>query len=700
MGPVACAVVLAATVLMAVTGPAPRSAADTVAGAGAYTPADLTDADRAKAAESKAELTGDIAFTPASGTFATQQSVGLSTTVAGAQLRYTTDGTQPNASSPVYSAPLTLTRTTQVRAQAFVDGTASGAPGTALYVARGGVSTSHDLPLLVLDAYGRGTPGRDFVDAAVMEIQPSGGSATLATAPAVATRAGIHLRGQSSATFPKAPYRLELRGNDDGDADYPLGGMPADSDWVLRGPYPDKTLIHDAFAYGLARDMGLQAPRFAFFEVYLNTDAQPMAADDYMGVYLLTETVKNSKNRLNLKRLDEDDVDLPKITGGYIWKFDWMAAEEPILPCAGNDATCWHYLEVDDPDPLNAPQRTWLTQYLQQFNDVLHSPGFADPATGYPAYIDVPSFIDRMILNELGREMDAYVRSAYFYKDRGGKIAAGPVWDFDLSFNTGGFFGNQSTSGWQYQQTRSPSANDWHQRLLEDPSYVDQVRRRWQTLRGNGVLSTARLNQRMTTLTAPLTNAAQRNFQRWPILTQAQVGFFVTPTAATWQGQLTVMRDWMQQRAAWLDSTAGWGGAVSPGPSSPAPSSPGPSSPAPSSAAPSSARPSSASPSVPAGKACTATYTARGQWPGGFQGEVRVAAGTTAIGGWTVTMTFPNGQALTQIWEASATTNGSTVTARNLSHNGAVAAGSSTTFGFLGSWNGTNNPPNVSCSAT
>ncbi|GIJ45995.1 hypothetical protein Val02_28810 [Virgisporangium aliadipatigenens] len=690
-----CGVLLAAAALVVVTVQAPESAADTAAGAGAYTPADMTDADRAKAAESRTELLGDIVFTPPSGTFATAQSVALSTSVAGAQLRYTTDGTLPNASSPVYSAPIALTRTTQVRAQAYVNGAASGAPGTALYVARGSVGTSHDLPLLVLDAYGRGAPGRDYVDAAVLEIQPSGGSATLATAPAVATRAGIHLRGQSSATFPKAPYRLELRGNDDDDADYPLGGMPADSDWVLRGPYPDKTLIHDAFAYGLARDMGLQAPRFAFFEVYLNTDAQPMAANDYMGVYLLTETIKNSKNRLNLKQLDEDDVDPAKITGGYIWKFDWMAAEEPILPCAGNDTTCWHYLEVDDPDPLNATQRTWLTQHLQQFHDMLRSPGFADPATGYPAYIDVGSFIDRTILNELGREMDAYVRSAYFYKDRGGKITAGPVWDYDLSFNTGGFFNNQSTSGWQYQQTRSPSANDWHQRLLQDPSYVDQVRRRWQSLR-QGLLSPTALNQRVATLTARLANAAQRNFQRWPILTQAQVGFFVTPTAATWQGQLTVMRDWMAQRAAWLDSAAGWGGTVSP-----APSSPGPSSPRPSSAGPSSAAPSSASPSVPAGRACTATYTARGQWPGGFQGEVRVAAGTVAIGGWTVTMTFRNGQTVTQIWEASATSSGATVTARNLSHNGAVAAGSSTTFGFLGAWNGTtNDPPTLTCAAT
>ena len=166
-----------------------------------------------------------------------------------------------------------------------------------------------------------------------------------------------------------------------------------------------------------------------------------------------------------------------------------------------------------------------------------------------------------MIVNELSREMDAYVRSSHFYKDRDSKIFAGPLWDFDLSFGVGGFFANDQVSGWQHQQTRQPSANDWFAQLLRDPAFVNQARSRWQTLR-RGLLSDAALQTRINALATPLTNAAQRNFQRWPNLTAPTVSFFRTPTSPTWQGQVQVMRDWMLRRAAWLDSTAGWGGSV------------------------------------------------------------------------------------------------------------------------------------------
>ncbi|MFI6241196.1 cellulase family glycosylhydrolase [Micromonospora sp. NPDC050795] len=97
---------------------------------------------------------------------------------------------------------------------------------------------------------------------------------------------------------------------------------------------------------------------------------------------------------------------------------------------------------------------------------------------------------------------------------------------------------------------------------------------------------------------------------------------------------------------------------------------------------------------------CTATYTVTTQWQGGFQGEVRVTAGARAITGWTAGWTFANGQRVTQSWNAALTSSGSTVTARNTDYNGRLAAGGSATFGFLGSWTGTNSLPAVSCTAS
>jgi mannan endo-1,4-beta-mannosidase len=127
-------------------------------------------------------------------------------------------------------------------------------------------------------------------------------------------------------------------------------------------------------------------------------------------------------------------------------------------------------------------------------------------------------------------------------------------------------------------------------------------------------------------------------------------------------------------------------------PTTPPPTTPPPTTPPPTTPPPSTP--------PPAGSGCTATYAVVGQWPGGFQGDVRVTAGSTAISGWTVTLTFADGQRVTQAWNATATSSGPTVTARNASYNGTLAAAAGTTFGFIGSWNGTNSAPTVSCTAS
>ncbi len=639
--------------------------------------ADTSAADAVAAAASAEDLVGDIAFSVPSGTFQAQVSVSLSTAISGAEIRYTTDGKPPTAQSTLYQgSPLRFTRTTQLRAQAFVGQTASGTPGTAMYSATA-TTTAHDLPVIMIDSYGAGKPAREYFDATTMIFQPGpGGTTSLAATPAVATRAGFKLRGQSSASFEKTPYRLEFWDNDNDDADYPVLGMPADSDWVLRGPFTDKSLIREAFIYDLGREMGLKAPRYSFAEFYLNTDANPVGANDYMGVYMVVETIKNTKNRLDLKKLDEDDTTLPKIQGGYVWKFEWMATEEPTLPCTGPSNTCWNYLEVADPSPLNAAQKDWLRNHVQEFHNVLRAPNFADPVTGYQKYIDVGSFIDHMIVNELSRGMDAYVRSAHFHKDRDGKILAGPLWDFDLTFGVGGYFQNDQAAGWQHQQTRQPTANDWFTQLLRDPAFVDQVKSRWQSLRG-GLLSTASLQSRADALARPLTNAAQRNFQRWPNLSTQYIGPFITPTASTWQGQVQYLRDWMVRRTAWLDSTAGWGGGTTTPP------------------------PTTTTTTPPPGSArCTVAYAVTNRWQGGFQGEVKVTAGTSAISNWSVSWNLPTGETITQTWNATLTSQGTAVTARNASHNGSVAAGATTTFGFLGSTAGTPGTPALTCTGS
>ncbi|MFI7492046.1 cellulase family glycosylhydrolase [Micromonospora echinaurantiaca] len=110
--------------------------------------------------------------------------------------------------------------------------------------------------------------------------------------------------------------------------------------------------------------------------------------------------------------------------------------------------------------------------------------------------------------------------------------------------------------------------------------------------------------------------------------------------------------------------------------------------------------PTTPPPTTPPPGGCTASYTVVNRWPGGFQGEVKVTAGSAAITGWTTTWTFADGQAVSQSWNTRLTSSGSAVTARNVDWNGRLGAGASTSFGFIASWNGANTVPAVSCTAS
>jgi hypothetical protein len=521
----------------------------------------------AAGAAAKATLLGAVAFSVPSQSFKTSLSVGMSTTVSGAEIRYTTDGTLPTASSMLYGGTaLSLTATTQLRAQPFMGGTAAGAVSTAIYIARTFDLTSK-VAIVIVDGYGKGQPTDKEVykDAAVMIWEPVGGMASLTSLPTVATRAGYHIRGQSSASFPQKPYKLELRDNADNDAKYAVLGMPADADWALIAPYYDRALIRNPFVYTLGKDMGMEAPRTAYAEVYINYAARALGDTDYQGIYWVTETIKNNAHRTNLQELQPTDTTPPNVSGGYIFKFDQAAAEEPKLVCTGSNpisggfgmmtggGTCWTDLEVIDPDPLGPEQKAWLTQYIQTFHNALH----ATPIGDYAASIDVASFVDYLIVNELTRNVDSYVRSAYFHKDREGKLKGGPLWDYNFSLAVGGsgtIAPAPAMNGWQFQGSRN--VNNWFPKLGADAAFMAQVKTRYKALRGN-LLSQASIDQRIAMLTAPLDAAAvARDFAKWPVSTVlpgGHSGIVYGPSVATWEGQVEAMRTFITARLAWMD---------------------------------------------------------------------------------------------------------------------------------------------------
>jgi hypothetical protein len=255
------------------------------------------------------------------------------------------------------------------------------------------------------------------------------------------------------------------------------------------------------------------------------------------------------------------------VSGGFIFKFDQAAtdAKAPHLTCAASaGVTCWTDCEVADPAPLPAPEQlTWLNQYVQSFHDTL----FTNPIGNYAQYIDVPSFVDDLIINELTRNVDAYVRSSYYYKERDGLLQGGPYWDYNFALGVGGMNTTSPTpgtndGGFQYQGRSAGSlpmrnVNSWFPKLMSDPAFVAQVKTRWKALRGN-LLSQASLEQRITMITAQL-NAASvaRDYAKWPVsmvLPGGHSGIVYGPSAASWEAQVQAMHDFVIARVAWLDT--------------------------------------------------------------------------------------------------------------------------------------------------
>ncbi len=529
-------------------------------------------------------LTGDVTFSAPSQSFQGSLSVAMSTAVSGAQILYTTDGTLPTPSARVYDGtPLTITATTQLRAQPFASGAPAGAVSTAIYLART-FTLSSAMPIVLLDDYGQGAPKDKTtdIDLAVLIYEPVNGTASLDDLPAVATRAAFHLHGQSSAGFQQKSFKVELRDNADADSKYGVLGMPADADWDFIAPYYDRSLIRNPFVYSLARDMGRPAPRVAFAEVYLGTGNLPIASSDYQGIYWITETLKINGHRLDLNKLNPTDTQPPDVTGGYLVEFNWHAtdATKPQIACtppAGAPAgyACFTDCEVTHPTPLPAPteQLAYIRQYLQSFNDLL----FKTPVGDYGQVIDVGSFVDDVIVNELARNVDAYRRSSYFFKDRNGLLNGGPFWDYNFALGVGNATSicptpvqrsNGTTDpAWEYKV--NSTANSWFSILMSDPPFVDQVQTRWTALRA-GLLSADALEQRADALAAQLpADAVARDFDKWSVRSvygtktgmtgsvswvESTGGLAVYgPSATTWPAQVQALKDFVTARAAWLD---------------------------------------------------------------------------------------------------------------------------------------------------
>lgn len=369
---------------------------------------------------------------------------------------------------------------------------------------------------------------------------------------------GIEIRGATSASYPQHPYGIETRTATGANHNVSLLGMPAENDWVLISNYNDRSLVRNTLAYHLYGAMGDYSPRVTLCEVLLDSV--------YQGIYVFGEKIKRDNNRVHIAKLTPADTTGDKLTGGYILQQNYWDATNSFqsnyspIDHPGFDV---HFIyDSPGPDALLPIQKTYIASYIDSLEEALYGANFADPVTGYRKYLDVKSFIDYFLMNELSRNPDGFKKSVFFHKDKysnGGKLKAGPIWDFDWAWkNIDGcsIFKVTDGSGWAHHVNDCLTDNystGWYIRLLQDSTFSNELRCTYENYR-QSILDTAYIFSYIDSVRALVLNAQARHFARWPILGLSGPTPETEPIATTYNGELDTLKAWINLRLQWLDA--------------------------------------------------------------------------------------------------------------------------------------------------
>ena len=356
-------------------------------------------------------------------------------------------------------------------------------------------------------------------------------------------RIGIEKRGSTSQEFlDKKPYGLTTFEADDvTNNNVSILGMPEENDWVLNSLAFDQTGMRDVLAYELSESLGQYAPRRVYCEVMIN--------GDYKGLYAFMEKIKVDKNRVDIVKMDETCNSIPEVTGGYITKADKTTGNDPVAWQMQEYGSGWwpsyvdfihHYPKPDDVTPAQ-------NQYIRQvFFDLEQKAGQHNTSAvnGIPSIIDVPSFIDFMMIAEYTSNVDVYSLSTFFHKDRNGKLRAGPVWDYNLAFGHDEFGYRSRYDVWQFDNEDNKGP-----RFFKDLFDTDQFRclmsRRWAELTRRGQpLNYQLVCNRIDAIDALITEGVGRDNQRWHKMNSHQ-------------SYVQDMKEWLEMRTNWLNTHFG-----------------------------------------------------------------------------------------------------------------------------------------------
>jgi hypothetical protein len=502
-------------------------------------------------------------FSVTSSSFNTSIQLELSVTAPNQTIRYTLDESTPNESSPVYVAPISISDSTQVRAATFgLDLVTSEIKVESYNKLNADLANfSSDLPVIVIDSFDTGIGAGDFNTSSFTLFEPDevDGRTELTDAPTADSRAGIKVRGSSSAGGgnQKKNFALELWKDDrDDDRNMELLGLSRESDWILHGPdWYDRSLINNAMIYELSNQLGRYAVETRFVEVFVNSDNREVSNSDYFGTYVFMEKIKLDSGRVDIDSIPSQATTEPEISGGYIVKIDRADPGDlgfNVVSEQGRGQTI-RYVEPKEEEMLQRPEQAqYLSDYLEEMSSAIEASNFTNPTTGlhYSDYLDVGAFVDHHILNEIMLNVDALRLSAYLYKPNDGLVQAGPVWDFDRAAESND---NRDDSPFSWYQDLE-NVPYWWDRLFQDIDFRQAWIDRWQELREDK-FSEASVNLVVDDMAVDLLESSSRNTVRWGgnYPPRSNGGYFTGQLNGTFMGEIEHKKIWLRDRMNNLD---------------------------------------------------------------------------------------------------------------------------------------------------
>ena len=408
--------------------------------------------------------------------------------------------------------------------------------------------TESNLPIISINTFGENIPDEPRINAQMGIINNNSGTNNIEDVfNDYNGRITIEKRGNSSQEQEKSPYRFETIDDNGENNNVKLLGLPEENDWILYAPWSDKSLMRNVLIYSLSNDMGRYAPRSEFVELYLN--------NEYRGVYVLMEKIKRDKNRVAISSLDPNSNFGDNLTGGYILKFDWAETGDNnggFFSLIDGMRYNYHYPK---PDEISSEQESYIQSFINSYENIMNSNKY-NSEQGYSKFIDIGSFVDFIILQEISRNVDAYGLSTYIYKDKesiNNMLTAGPIWDFNHGFGNCDYYKAWETDGWNISYTYEDMDQRafWWLKLWNDDNFKEMVKDRYKVLR-RSILSTTNINTKVDQYVSELGNSVNKNFTKWPIL-----GEYIWPNKEvfdTYQEEIIYLKSWINNRLTWMDS--------------------------------------------------------------------------------------------------------------------------------------------------